>query len=310
MKFFIKNTLLIQSSAIVGALIFLLLFFFISCNKAKELPLETPPDQLQTTDIIFLGHRGSGTSNASPSYIENTMPSVLNGLKTMPGVEIDIQMSLDGTIWMFHDPDLTYDNCGTNFHPSLILLHDSVIASLQRCNATKHDRIYALSELLTQWNASAAGYYISLEVKTDFPADTFAIVGGRQKYLTRIADTLASMLVTMQHPAMLFFEVRDPVFCSRMKSYTSGRQAKICKLIDSDFENQISASLSQGFDGLSCSFSDTTITADKVKLAKNNGLVVQMWTPYTPDELKLAFEKHPTVIQSDNIEAKKLLQVQ
>jgi hypothetical protein len=287
----------------------LLVFLTLSCNTAKELPVGSSPARLQETDVIFLGHRGGGASNYSSLYIENTMPSILDGLKTMDGVEADIQMSLDGTIWLFHDPDLSRDNCNSSFNRSLILLRDSAISTLQRCNNTKHDRIYRLSELFAHWNASSAGYYVSLEVKTDFPVDTFAVVGGRQAYLMRIADTLGPMLADIKHPDMLYMEAQDQSFCTRLRNYRNGKLVKICNLIYSDFDIQISNSLSQGFNGISCLFSDTSITAEKIKKAQDSGLVVQLWTPYSLDELKDAFVKHPNIIQSDNLSAKSLLKV-
>ena len=289
---------------------FLFLVFSFSCNKAKELPLDPVIDPPQKTDVIFLGHKGGGSTNYSASYIENTMPSIIEGLKTMNGVEVDVQMSLDGTIWLFHDATIERESSDTTKKNSLILLRDSSITQLQRFSGIKKDRVYRLSELISHWNASASGYHISLEIKTDFPADTFAVVGGRQAYLNRLADALARILAVNNHPGKILIEVVDKSFCDRMRQYQSGALLKYCKMNDIPFDALVSTALSEGFSGVSCFFGDTTATAARIKAAQDSGLFVQMWTPYSFEELRSVFQRHPNVIQTDNMKAKTLLNVE
>ena len=96
-------------------LVLLILITLIQCQIQPDLGPTTE------TDVRFLGHKGGGDNSFGATYIENTILSVKEGLKTLNGVEVDIQMSLDGTIWMFHNGDLAGSGCNTNYRNSIIL---------------------------------------------------------------------------------------------------------------------------------------------------------------------------------------------
>lgn len=143
----------------------LLLLTTTRCQK------ETMPDPPIETNVHFLGHKGGGNNSFNPNHIENTLLSIQDGLKTMNGVEVDAQMSLDGTIWMFHHADIGESSCNTNYHHSIPLLKDTEIQKVLICSGGKQSRIYKLEELVSLWNATPAGFYFSMHVKLDFPTD-------------------------------------------------------------------------------------------------------------------------------------------
>lgn len=64
---------------------------------------------------LIVGHRGYGanTINFSPKHAgyiqENTIESIAKALKTVNTVEIDVQMTKDGYIVVYHDDNLTED---------------------------------------------------------------------------------------------------------------------------------------------------------------------------------------------------------
>ena len=77
-------------------------------SECKKDTATTPPTEINTH---FLGHKASGSSSIDPTIIENSLPAVQKGLKTMNGIEVDLQMSLDGTIWLLHDLNLATLSC-------------------------------------------------------------------------------------------------------------------------------------------------------------------------------------------------------
>ncbi|MFY0540865.1 glycerophosphodiester phosphodiesterase [Nannocystis pusilla] len=52
--------------------------------------------------MMILAHRG-----ASDTHLENTLPAFLHALERgADGVELDVQLSRDGEVVVFHDPEL------------------------------------------------------------------------------------------------------------------------------------------------------------------------------------------------------------
>ena len=71
-------------------------------------------DVCPATDVRVIGHRGSGT-NSESSLPENTIASVIQaGVDGADMVEIDVQLSLDGRLYVIHDDtvDRTTDGTG------------------------------------------------------------------------------------------------------------------------------------------------------------------------------------------------------
>ncbi len=70
-------------------------------------------------NVDLVGHRGSGSSTLTNPFAENTLPSVRNAYEEgAEYVEIDVQLSSDGEVVLFHDyelDDLTdLDGCVAN----------------------------------------------------------------------------------------------------------------------------------------------------------------------------------------------------
>ena len=256
---------------------------------------------IKVTNTQFLGHKGGGATGYLGHYIENTMPSVKYGLKTMNGVEVDIQMSLDGTPWIFHNADLADLACDTNFHHSIVLLHDSVISKLQLCDLGLTDRLYKLSELIDYWNASPNGFFMSLHLKQsgDIPPDTLALIGGEEAYFMRLADNLAKGLKPFNHPGQVGLEFEDSAFCTKIKALVPG--IKCFLLAYKDFPTEINEALTGDYFGISQSYSNATSTLANVQLAQSQGLQVEMWTPYSITDLQSTLNKHPDYIETDRL---------
>lgn len=294
-----RRLILMPLSLIPAVLILSLIFTRCSKDQVVVLPTET--------DVHFLGHRGGGNVDYNTKYVENTISSIQDGLKTMNGVEVDLQMSLDGTIWMFHDPDLSRTACQTNFRRSIVLMKDVDIAKQKLCIGKNQDRIYKLEELANLWKSNAAGFYLSMEVKLDFPADTMnnKLIGGEAAYLSRFADRLAALFPEVKFPGKLMIEVYDARFCTKMHALVPGIQ--VCLLKEVSFQQQINDAIALGYDGVSCIFDEPGLTAAEVQRARDRGLIVQLWTPNSKAELTKALGYHPHFIQTDNLDAINLL---
>jgi glycerophosphoryl diester phosphodiesterase len=284
------------------AVVFLLLFST-QCKKDPAIILPTE------TNVHFLGHKGGGNVDYNSKHIESSMLSIQDGLKTMNGVEVDLQMSLDGTIWMWHDSDLGRSSCNTNYHRCIALMKDVDIAKAQFCIGGNQDGMYKLEELINLWKNTASGFFISMEVKLDFPSDTInnPLIGGEAAYLSKFANSMGRIFPDVKYKDQLMMEVYDAKFCTKMQATVP--DIKICLLKDVPFPQQVRDALDLGYDGVSCIFDDPTLTADQVKIAQDKGLIVQLWTPDTPVELTKALNCHPNFIQTDNLNAIDILNI-
>ncbi|MNK09176.1 Glycerophosphoryl diester phosphodiesterase family protein [compost metagenome] len=275
-----------------------LLAFFISCSKSSPL----------ATDVIFLGHKGSGSNNYNDLFIENTIPSIKNTLNRLDGAELDIQMSLDGTPWVWHNASLSGYVCNSNAKDIIPEMRDADIEKIRICHQSKTDRIYKLSEVLN-WNNAGTGIYLSLDIKISFSTATFSLYGNRNGYLTQLAASLASIFQNYKYTNRTLIEIDSQLFCTELKSFPSTKEIITCFMRYEPMKDKIFNALRLGYDGISCNYTDPSVTAETVAAARKAGLKVQLWTPYYRDELRRAFAMNPDFIQTDNIYAKQALNV-
>ena len=296
-SFFSKNPFfyLSGSTCILG--IILLLFVNIGCNKHNV--------ALQNVDldVQFLGHKGGGNSSFNPLYIENTLSSIKYGLETLDGIEVDVQMSLDGTLWMYHNPNLMSTCCIPNYSHAIIALNDSVIQKLSICNGTISDRVYKLEEMLNYWRSQPVRFPFSIHLKLDQTTDTFNIpgIGGKAAYLSKFADSLAKLLPSISPTDTVMVEAYDAAFLKKIKTLIPA--LKVCCDREGNFTVLVDTAIKGGYHGISASFNADGISFSEVKRARENGLIVQLWTPDTQQEIIATYLLKPTFIQSDNIYA-------
>ena len=162
-RYFFKG---IKQTLILSAGILSLLFVSHCKNDSGSDPVTEPE-----LEVKILGHKGGGTSSFNSLHIENTLPSVEDGLKVLDGIELDVQMSLDGTLWLYHDPDVSYTSCGSAWSGTIPLLTDNEIQNVLICDGSKQSRIYKLEEIVNYWNADAVGFFMSLHIKLDFSSE-------------------------------------------------------------------------------------------------------------------------------------------
>lgn len=284
---------------LISLFVLTLIILLISCRKAE---VETATN--------FLGHKGSGNNNYNDVVIENTLPSVQNALKKLDGTELDIQMSLDNTVWLWHNADLSGYICDDRTrHDTIPKMRDAEIEKIRICHGNKSDRMYRLSEVIDWSNSTANGIHISLDVKVSFKPNTFLLYGNRDGYLQRLAASLAKIFESYKFANKTLIEVDSRFFCQQLKSYNSTKDLITCFMRSEPMPQKIENAVRLGYNGLSCNYTDATVTKETIAAAHNAGLIVQVWTPYYRDELRKAFAMNPDFIQTDNVYAKEALNV-
>jgi len=146
-KFF-KNSLLL----------FILSMLFSSCRKQESYP-----------DVHVFGHAGMGMDIGMSAFHDNSLEAVelALSLPTMDGVEVDVRMSKDGTLWLYHENKLEAhtDGFGCIFEKTDEELEKVRYKSLHREKLARLDQIWPLlgtkQQLildLKHWNECTSGY--------------------------------------------------------------------------------------------------------------------------------------------------------
>jgi glycerophosphoryl diester phosphodiesterase len=107
------------------------------CAKFDYLP--DNPIQGWSPPVVLM-HRGGGDDCGSTSTVPcwpNTLPAVLHGFETLDGAEVDIQITVDGTLWLGHDNEVL-DCAGNPVGGGQCFqdLHDGDIDAVAYCDGT------------------------------------------------------------------------------------------------------------------------------------------------------------------------------
>ena len=265
--------------------IFLLLFINFSCQKFENFP-EVFANESRT---LLLAHRGGGDS----LYPENSFVAAQNGLKILDGIELDIQISADGTLWMAHDAYLP--DCEIGKFNCFSRHSDQEISDLSDCHGNDFTpgQLEEVFEIVAQDHPDDI---ISLDVKPWFPCslgDVFV-----HAKLKELADELASLARRHQLENQIFVESESVTFLKYVKELNPEIECHI--LAFSDLEKAGLEALRNGLDGVSYKFDpDEEIDPEPLKA---KGLTIQFWTVNTQEGLQKAIALRPHTIQTDNLQ--------
>lgn len=284
----------IAKHLLLTSLLIICFAFLESCKKEKLI-----------SNVKFLGHKGAGGNYFNDVNMENTIPSFKEAIMTLDGVEADVAMSLDGTIWMYHNQDVNDYACDDDPDRFIPAMKDEELNLILLCHGNKSDRIYKLSELIAFWESEGRSFYISLDVKPTFPSWVFELVGGRSNYYDQFTESLSQLPTSATATEKIFLEFDSVRFLSRLKLYENTKNMVRYYTGDGDLEEHVAVALDKGYDGVSVE--GVKGTKEGVDKARAAGLKIQLWTPYFRDELKMISAMEPDFIHTDNIYAKQAL---
>ena len=128
-----------------------------ACNKQESYP-----------DVKIFGHAGMGMDIAYSIYHDNSLEAIqlALALPTIDGVEVDVRMSADGTLWLYHENLLEAhtDGEGCIFETTDAQLAKLRYESLHKEKLARLDQILPILGKrqiildLKHWNACTEGY--------------------------------------------------------------------------------------------------------------------------------------------------------
>lgn len=104
------------------------------------------------SNVFILGHGGNGLDNVNTLFHDNSLESIELALLTdgCDGVEMDVQLSADNTLWLYHDPLLEAETDGDG---CVATSTDSYLSSLNY-QSINSEKLIRLSDVPRQYLAN------------------------------------------------------------------------------------------------------------------------------------------------------------
>ena len=261
---------------------------FYSCHKIKYYP----DKEYGVVKTLILAHRGGG-GGTSP-YQENSLQSAQYALSVADGIEVDIQLSKNITIWLSHDANLS--DCGGVAYNCFPEAYDRQIVELDSCNGTSLN-FTRLEDIFALMATKHPNKHISLDVKAWTPcAATSADIVGEMNV---IGDEVIRLTKKYNLQNQVMVESETATFLDYVKKYGSGIDCYLTSL--GDFERALQLTLESGYTGISFKYQfKEQITADHIHLLRKKGLKIQLWTVNSEVSIAEALLINPDYIQTDN----------
>lgn len=241
---------------------------------------------------LILGHRANGAKDAHPNeqYAENSLSAIKQGLKHFHGIEIDIQASADGTLWIYHDPYLP----GTT--SCIPQANDSEIEAI---NATlpAYQQLQKLSNVMPIFTANK-NKTISIDVKVYHQQSCVTGKLMPLNYYLNIADSLSQLI--FKHELSKNILVEAPHFKLLQQIEKQVPDVKTFYLSFGKLDPFKEILQEKQVDGVSIGYVNGAITKSKIDSLHAAGKFIQVWTVNELARFEELLEMQPDYIQTDN----------
>ncbi len=260
-----------------------------ACAKIDYLP----PNPVQPWPTKVLMHRGGGSSGPYPG---NTLPAVQWGAAILDGVEIDLQLSAEGTLWLGHDNDVL--DCAGADIGCFQDLGDDRIAQVAYCpdpgGGAPVQHYVRLAEVFSTISLQYPGKLFSLDIKGQYCRSL-----GRNE-ARGMADQVDLLVRSFGMDWKVAVESEQPAFLERIEENATPVWGFVVSL--GDVDKPLSQSASLGSDGISFKFADTSepLTASLVAGIHRVGQRIIVWTVNDPADIAAVWPMQADVIETDN----------
>lgn len=233
-----------------------------------------------------MGHAGMGINSLYPI---NSLESLANSLAIgSDGTEMDVQLTKDSILVIFHDPELSPSTNGSGF------IHDMTwdeLSDLHYVNAPYSD--YNIIRLADLFNAveNYSDYTFTFDIKLHSGSADY------DDFKLLFAERLLQFYNQFNLWNNVYIESQDTEFLSHLNTVSENWRLYY---YPQDFDFALSEVLSRGLDGIS--ISTQFISTEQVQQAHDAGVFVTIWGVASKDENIDAVRKNPDMIQTDDLE--------
>jgi glycerophosphoryl diester phosphodiesterase len=255
------------------------------CEKI-EYAIDNPITGLPTRVLM---HRGNGYNT---DYIPNTLPAAEFGLSVLDGIELDIQLSEDGTLWLDHDNEV--HDCDGNVVGCFQNMTDAEITSYTECNGIiKYYTLESIFELMASEYPDA---FISLDIKGQY-----CKISSTQELMHQMAESVLALVGKYNMQGKVLVESSSLEFLTELDNQSYVGQ---CVISLGDVDEGLANAAATKARGISLEFGMEEINADVVTLIHNKGYGLVVWVVNEPEDIKSIWDSQPDFIQTDNADFK------
>jgi len=253
------------------------------------IPSCTKKENYTDPDVEIVGHGGMGFASFINTYPPNSMISVIKAIEGYgaDGVEVDVQMDMNGQLWLFHDlqMDKSTDCSGYLVNKSSDYLCDcSYKSGFNFFQEEKLVRLEDVLEYFCNWNEHPL---ISLQINTD----------SRNYNIQELGTSLIILLE--EYNAAEWVEITSE--SEELLDYIDDTLNNYSILLETQGINEgIEKCISKGWTGIITA--NDNITEQQVRQAKDQNLKVSVFNVCLYYQIREALEKGPDQIQTDDIE--------
>ncbi|MGB0915924.1 MAG: glycerophosphodiester phosphodiesterase, partial [Crocinitomicaceae bacterium] len=241
---------------------------------------------LNGNKIDAQGHGGMGISNLYPS---NSAESILNCLNLgATGTEIDLQMTADGVLVLFHDEELDWSTNleGVIHEHTWDEIKDGVYDEVpySSYNLVRFDRFLELTP-------NHSDYIFTLDTKLYTESTDYFL------YLDEFSDAIVNIFNEFNLFNHVYVESQNTDFLELIQSKANNIDLYI---YPQTFEEGLADAIEFNLKGLTISTFE--IDEEQIQEAHDLGFFITLWDVVSEDEHIEAIHKNPDMIQSDDIQ--------
>lgn len=253
------------------------------CDKFEYLP----DDPVAPIVPRVLLHRGSGNLS---SPVPNTLEAMLHGCGLLDGVEMDLQLSADRTLWLGHDNEV--HDCAGQVVGCFQDLSDAQIEAAATCAGVRH---YDTLEVVVQGvEAVYPQKLFSFDIKGQYCRSI-----GRED-ARRMAEEVDRIVRASGLDGRVMTESDQTPFLERIQELGTPVHSLVVSLGDVDGPLAQAAALNAA--GISFKYAPTSepLTASMVRGIHQKGLRIAVWIVNGQADAELVWSTSPDVIQTDD----------
>ncbi|TSJ38985.1 hypothetical protein FO442_18385 [Fluviicola chungangensis] len=264
-----KSVIIMHFKLIIGCVV----LFLFSCKKHKDL----------YPDTAIGGHACAGLHISSSNYHDNSLEAYkyARSFEQLALIEVDAQLSLDGTLWLFHDAELDVESTGTGAVPQK---NDAYLSGINYSSLEK-ERVIRLSDL----PADLKGIRLIIDLKESDGTDNGLIDS------TKLIDALKE--------AKQYFYNGDLALVTNTRRFIPTIKGLGFRV----YYNVVNAlqfwSYSTAFIVDGAIFRNSDIAVSDVNSLKSLGKEVIIYDVRSPNGIRSALEKIPHYLLTDDIKA-------
>lgn len=268
---------------------FLLVSFGFSCKK----PEKYPDKVIDIHPTILLSHRGGAQYGP---FQDNTLDAVKYGFSKLDGVEIDIQMSKDNTLWLFHDDKILY--CKQKSLKRIPAYTDVELQEFISCKGNGFT-LTKLEDVFSYYQSNNIKQPMSLDIKLLPSTGSFT-----PAYIKRFAKKLYELIIKYNMESHVVIESSRPEFHKHLKEF--GLRSERYLVAFGDANKAFKSALRHDCSGISIRQRKgyISLTKDEVDFMHQKGLRIQIWTIDRLAEINKAIEIGVDYIQTNNLDLK------